>query len=79
VDLLRREIACNLPHRSHDLFNKWLGFARLQSYKMTLALVRDFNERIASHILDTWEMLANPFKAKLADSVTFVCLMHEFE
>lgn len=58
MDLLRTQIDRDLTEGAYDLFDEGLAFPRLQSYKMTLALVCDLDECITSHILDTCIILA---------------------
>ena len=53
MNLLRTQIDRNLAEGAYDLFDEGLALPRLQSYKMTLALVGDLDECITGHVLDT--------------------------
>ena len=54
MHLLGSQVDRDLPQSSNDLVDEGLVLSSLQSYKVALALVSDFDECIASHVLDTY-------------------------
>ena len=58
MDLLWGEVISYLTHCPDDLVDEGLAFARLQRYKMPSALVSDFDESIARHVLDTFPIIS---------------------
>lgn len=52
VDLLGRQIASDLPHSSHNLFDKRFALSWLENDEVALALVRDLYEGVACHVLN---------------------------
>lgn len=53
MHLLRRKITRYLPHIANNFINERFVFPGLEGNKMPPAFVRDLNECVTSHILDT--------------------------
>jgi hypothetical protein len=64
MNLLRRQISRDLPQISHDFIDEWLALASLKRDKMAPTLVRNLDESVASHVLDTCHMLARDSRNK---------------
>lgn len=69
VDLLWRQVACDLAHGSDNLVNEWLLLSWLKCDKVTLALAGDLDECIASHILDTLVRFVHELEELVDDSL----------
>jgi len=69
VDLLRRQVACDLAHVTYNLVNKRLRLAGLAKDKVSLALVGNLDESITSHVLDTLVGFVHEFEELIDDSL----------
>jgi hypothetical protein len=69
TNLLRRQIHSNPMEKAQNLINKGFLFTRLLHNEMTATFLRDLDESIASHILDTFVGLVHKFKEFVDNSL----------
>ena len=79
VNLLRGQIVGDLAHRPNDFVNERLMLSWLQGYKVTPALVGNFDECIACHVLDTFRDVSRTHSPYEKNSLTFMGLVHKLE
>jgi hypothetical protein len=78
MDLLGRQIAGNLPQIANNLVDERFLFAWLKHNEMSPTLIGDFDERVASHVLNTY-IPSVAGRHAIRGALTFVCFVHEFE
>ena len=58
MDLLWRKVNSNLGHSPDDFLDKGFALPWLNRNKVSLALIGNLDESVASHVLDTYRVLA---------------------
>ena len=54
TDLLRRQVNCDPVQHPQDFIDEWFRLLRLENHEMASTFLSDLNERVTSHVLNTY-------------------------